>query len=48
MSEIILNKLIFSKSDKYPELFYFTAYACNNDESEIKIQGLSTPELNEV
>ena len=48
MTKIILEKLFFSKSDKYEELFYFTAYATNRLGIELKIAGLSTPELNQV
>ena len=48
MTEIIVDKIVFSKSNKYSELFYYTAYARKLDDIEIKIQGLSTPELNEV
>ena len=48
MTEIIVDKIVFLKSKKYFELFYFTAYARKLDGIEIKIQGLSTPELNEV
>ena len=48
MTKIILEKLIFSKSDKYEGLFYFTAYATNILGIELKIAGLSTPELNQV
>ena len=48
MTKIILEKLIFSQSDKYEELFYFTAYATNKLGIELKIAGLSTPELNQV
>ena len=46
--EIVLEKLYFSQSNQYEELFFFTAYAFNQDKKEFKIQGLSTPELNKV
>ena len=48
METIILQKVVFSKSENYEELFFFTAYAYNSNQIEFKIQGLSTPELNQV
>ena len=48
MEEIILQKIVFSKSENYHELFFFTAFALKSDGTEMKIQGLSTPELNKV
>ena len=48
METIILQKVVFSKSENYEELFFFTAYAYNSKQIEFKIQGLSTPELNQV
>ena len=48
MTELLLDKLIFAKSKKYEEPFFFTAYAFDVDGKDITIQGLSTPELNQV
>ena len=48
METIILQKVVFSKSENYEELFFFTAYPYNSRLIEFKIQGLSTPELNQV
>ena len=48
MHELVLEKIIFVKADQYEELFFFTAYAFEADGNEVKVQGLSTPELNEV
>ena len=46
--ELVLEKIYFSQSDQYEELFFFTAYAFDKNKKEYKIQGLSTPELNKV
>lgn len=48
MIELVLEKLIFTKSDSYDELFHFTAFAFDQRGKEYKIQGISTPELNQV
>ena len=46
--EVILDKIVFSNSEKYDKLFFFTAFAKNSNGQEIRLQGLSTPELNKV
>ena len=48
MTKIVLKKIIFVKSDKYKELWFYTAFAFDTAFKEIKLQGLSTPELNKV
>ena len=48
MTEIILKKILFVKSEKYEKLWFFTAYADGKDSKELKLQGLSTPELAKV
>ena len=48
MFEIVLEKLLIAKSCSYEELYFFTAIAFDSKGEEYKIQGLSTPELNQV
>ena len=48
MIELVLEKLIFARSESYEELYFFIAFAYDNQKTEYKIQGLSTPELNMV
>ena len=48
MTEIILDKIVLTQAEKYSELFFFTAFARDPSGCVIKVQGLSTPELNEV
>ena len=43
-----LKKVVFVKSKKYEELWFFTAFAIDTHSKEIKIQGLATPELAQV
>ena len=48
MTEIILDKIVFTIAEKYNELFFFTAFGRDQSGCDLNIQGLSTPELNEV
>ena len=48
MIRLVLKKVIFFKSDAYPELWFFTAFAVDATSKEFKLQGLSTPELSQV
>lgn len=48
MTELVLEKLIFARSEAYDELFFFIAFAYDQHKTEYKIQGLATPELNMV
>ena len=48
MTELVLEKLIFARSEAYDELFFFIAFAYDQHKTEYKIQGIATPELNMV
>ena len=48
MTNFILKKIIFVTSDKYDKLWFYTAFALDQNSNETKLQGLSTPELAKV
>ena len=48
MLELVLEKIIFARSEDYDELFFFTCFSHDKEGKEYKIQGISTPELNMV